>query len=153
MCGAHRIAAMQDPDDKLTLDAFPLESTTSKRGRGRPATGEAKTTAERMKEYRARLRATGAASAREAEAKARITALEAENKKLRAEVERLRTQIERADLPLAAELRYLKATGEVKCNGYVIGRFDGLTYTPILAKSAAYHREAERIIRLRIASR
>ncbi len=144
---------MQDPAAKRTLDAFSLESITTNRGRGRPATGEAKTAAERMKEYRARLKASGAASAKDAETKARIAALEAENRKLRSEVERLRVQIELADLPLAAELRYLKATGEVKCRGHVIGRFDGLTYTPIVAKSASYHREAERIIRLRIARR
>ncbi len=144
---------MQDPADTRTLDAFLLESTNPKRGRGRPVTGEAKTAAERMKAYRERLKATGATSAREAEASARIAALEAENRRLRAEVERLQAQVERNELPAAAELRYIKSTGEVKCNGYVIGRFDGLLYVPILPKSAAYHREAERIIRLRLARR
>ncbi len=144
---------MQDPADTRTLDAFPLESTNPKHGRGRPTTGEAKTAAERMKAYRERLKATGAGSAKEADASARIAALEAENNRLKEEIKRLQAQVERGELPKAAELRYIKSTGEVKCNGYVIGRFDGLLYVPILPKSAAYHREAERIIRLRIAQR
>lgn len=144
---------MQDPADTRTLDAFPLESVKPKRGRGRPKTDTAKTAAERMKAYRERLKATGAGSAREAETSARIAALEAENKQLRAEIKRLQAQVERGELPKAAELRYIKSTGEVQCNGCVIGRFEGLLYVPILPKSAAYHREAERIIRLRIAGR
>ncbi len=106
-----------------------------------------------MREYLARLRATGTASAREAEAKTKIVKLEAENKKLWAEVERLRAKIECADLPLTTELRYIKATGEVQCNGCVIGLFDGLTYTPIVPKSVSYHRETERIIRLHLTNR